>query len=549
MPGNGQDIRSPRYPYRYGVLLALLASLPFLGLLKGQYLYDDFSVILLNQNLVKVHTFSDCFSFVLKPSKPVTNFFIALGHWIAAGKIIGHRAISIGVHICATLFLFANLRLLIRRLKLTVPSALPFWISLVFSLHPISSEPLAIVLFRMDMLGAMFSLVALWSLQRLLDEEMTWGHRAWLLGLLFISLGMAQLSKEVFAAVLPITLIAFASVTPNSGWKRRIIPTVFGMEIVWALILVSMLRLDARSQYPYHDVIGFGVQSPATQIPLAARALVEGMGKVLTGHGLSILPVRLREGSIADPGLLAAIAILACGLFTIFLLWRAGGWWRAWGTAAGSGIFVYLLIPNLNIGSEHYWYFPTMGLLSLGGLALWTFFEQTVQVPILWMWMTVLFYGAALTLGLETRLKVMQSRIGLYLAESDAHPESAAALSYVVMTLLEKPGADSNRLALPFLEQAKKLAPDDANVLSADFSYLLSKRDRMGAEKSLRRIESLFPGRPETLAEFEFHLGLLSESLGDCRAAATEYARAEKMDPGRGKFRAPLERARGPGCR
>ena len=402
----------------------------------------------------------------------------------------------------------------------------------------------------MDMLGAMFSLIALWSLQRLLDEEIDWGHRAWLIGLLFVSMGMAQLSKEVFAAVLPITLIAFTSVTANSGpnseWKRRLIPAILAMELVWAIVLFAMLRQDSRSEYPYHEVVGLGIQSPAVQLPLAARALIEGLGKVFTGHGLSILPVRLRQASLADPGLLAALAILACGLFIIVLLWRAGGWWRAWGTAAGSGIFVYLLIPNLNIGSEHYWYFPTMGLLSLGGLALWTFFERTVRVPMLWMWMTVLVYGAALTLGLETRLKVMQSRIGLYLAEVEAHPESAAALSYVVMTLLEKPGAESNRLALPFLEQAKKLAPGDPNVLSAEFSYLLSKRDRMGAETSLRRIESLFPGRPETLANFEFHLGLLSESLGDCRAAATEYARAEKMDPGRNEFRSvPRARARG----
>ena len=257
----------------------------------------------------------------------------------------------------------------------------------------------------------MFSLLALWSLQRLLGEEMGLGHRIGLTALLFFSMGLAQLSKETFAATLPLALIAFALATPLPRSRRLLVLSIFLMELVWAVVLFSLLRQDSLSNYPYRDVIGYGVQSPLTYVSLAARALLEGLLKVVTGHGLSILPVRLRQGPGAGMGLGEASAFLGLGVGLIALLWRAGGWWRAWGTLAGAGSFVYLLIPNLNIGSEHYWYFPTMGLVSLGGLSLWRLFDRSVRRPRLWMWITVIAYAAALVAGLEARLRVMHSRI------------------------------------------------------------------------------------------------------------------------------------------
>ena len=556
MNENSQDIGTARSAslstYGYWAALLLLASVPFIGLLKGQFLYDDFIVILLNRNLHKIHAFSECFSFVLKPSKPVTNYLIALGQWFGSGRIFTHRAISIAVHMSVTLLLFENLRLLIRRLDLNVPPALPFWISFDFRAPPDPQRAAGDCSFPNGYAGAMFSLLALWSLQRLLGEEMKWGQSTWrlvlLLGLLFVSMGLAQLSKEVFAATLPLTLAAFTLVRPRSGWRRGLLPAVFVMELVWAIVLVSLLRLDSRSEFPYREVIGYGVQSPATQIPLAARALMEGAAKAVTGHGLTILPVRVRQGLGAGMGLGMALAFLATGVGLVGLLWRAGGWWRAWGTTAGAGIFIYLLIPNLNIGSEHYWYFPLMGLVSLGGLALWRFFERSVRAPQLWMGLTVVVYAAALALGLEARLKVLHSRMDLYLSEVTAHPESAPAWSAVITTILEKPGPESARLARPFVEQAKRIAPDDPTVLTAEFTYLLSARDRYEAERTLRRIELLFPGRPKTIADYEFHLGLLIESLGDCAGASAAYARAGQMDSQREDFRGALERTRGLGC-
>ena len=439
---------------------------------------------------------------------------------------------------------------LIRRLKLTVPSALPFWISLVFALNPIHSEPLAIVLFRMDMLGAMFSLIALWSLQRLLDEEIDGGHRAWLIGLLFVSIGMAQLSKEVFAAVLPLHSHRFHlrhrhSAPPRDG-NAGSFPRFSRWNSSGRSVLVSMLRQDSRSEYPYHEVIGLGVQSPSIQSLSRRARSIEGSVKVL--HGTWALHSSRADetgkwrrsgvaGGARDPGLRAGYH-RSCSGGPV-----AGG--GRGGTVAGSGDF------RLSTDSKSQHRLGTLlvlsddGTLSLEGLRSGLFSIERCESPMIWMWITVLVYGVADCSDSRARLKVMHSRIGAFSCRGRNTSRVRFGIELRRHDITRKTGGREPpaRSAIPRTSKEARSRRSECPFGGIQLSS--HQHDRIEAETSLRRIESLFPGRAGNSGELRVPSRASERTVsGDCRAAATAYARAERMDPARNGFDGLRARAR-----
>ena len=94
------------------LILIGTAVLPWIPLLSGEFLFDDYQVIVANADLAKLGSFGDCFSFGLKPSKPVNNFVLALGHWWGQGMPWAQRLISLLLHVGVSLLVFFNLRLL-----------------------------------------------------------------------------------------------------------------------------------------------------------------------------------------------------------------------------------------------------------------------------------------------------------------------------------------------------------------------------------------------------------------------------------------------------
>jgi hypothetical protein len=374
----------------------------------------------------------------------------------------------------------------------------------------------------MDLVATFFLFIALYLWQRCLTDS---GRPVeWVF--LFAALGLSQLSKEVFALIAPVTLAAFLfAARPARPW--RFFVALVTMELVWAGVLLSLLRRDALSGYPYSDVIGRAVQTGHEQIVLAARALIEGATKGVLARHLSLLPPRLRggPGAALSPG--TALVILGAAASLLGTICTRGGWWLFWGIALFSGVGVYLAIPNLNIGSEHYWYFPAAAALSLLVPAFYLGAGRVSARPELWSWLFVTALSIAWLGGLQARTGGLATRLDAWIVEVEEHPESGPAWSNVAVALLEK-GTDP-AAATPFVDHALALAPEDPNVMMTELIYWMKRGNLRRAERSLGQIEGRYPGKPERLAGLEFNLGLLADSLGDCPRATTAFRHAHEL--------------------
>lgn len=480
-------------------LLVLMTPLLYVRVLKGQFLFDDYQVIFTNAELWKVKNFHDCFSFTLKPSKPVTNFFIALGKILSEG-VAGHRMLSILFHTGVVLQLYFLARLAVCKFGLQLSQHFSFWVALLFALAPIHSESVVVALFRMDVLGTFFTLAALLIGQSILHSPNVLRYLY-----LAICIGLAQLSKEVFAVITPAVVILFHCIRP---WRTKLFTWICLTQVFWSVILYQRLKLDAVSQYPYGDVIGWKVLSINTQTKLAARAVLEGFYKVFTGHGLTVIRIADREGIGSSLSILLSVVLLIGCVACVVWLWRKGAFVRFWTGMAAAGIGIYLVIPNINIGSEHYWYFPASALFALLVYGLHQLYRRVFPNWEKMLWVTLMGYSICFAVLLEKRVGQMKTRLDFYLSELYTHPESVVPWNNVAVAIMESGHPQRFELAAPYLQKAKEIAPNYPNVRVTDFLFQANSGDKARADQSLRNLEKLFEGDPEKLDRYRKYFGL-----------------------------------------
>lgn len=503
-------------------MLFCVSILPYLPLLAGVYLFDDIQLIENNYTLKAVRSLSDVFTFVLKPSKPVSNFFLALGQWWGHGMVIHQRIVSLLLHFAVVALLYANLVTMRRHGRMALPRQFPFWVAVLFAVTPIHTESIGIGWFRMDMLGALFTLSGMWAVQTLPRTR----HRLACFAALFLSLGLATFSKETFAVVTPAAILLTGWFTRSLHWRGALAVVV--VQAFWAGILVFLLTLDARSDFPYEDVIGWRILEVPLHLRLAASALVEGIYKTLSGHGLTIVRLQERFGVGIGLGVEGAAAFLAlfaglCG----WMLYR-GGFLGLWGGLLFVSAGIYLVIPNLNIGSEHYWYLPATALFSLLLFGVWNVVKLYSPRPRRVLTLVVAVYAVALGMGLVSRSVRMISREKFYHVEWKKHPEAVGTWSDMTVVLMEKGKLEEARR---FFEEAKRRDPGHPNVRINEFLLAFHEKDLKGARAAFQRIQEEFKSRPHLLGLFHFHLGILEEKQESSAAAALSYLKAMEQDP------------------
>jgi len=520
--GWGFPIRNFRLHRRAIFILFVVATLPYLPLLGGVYLFDDIQLIENNYTLKGVRNLSDVFTFVLKPSKPVSNFVLALGQWWGRGSPFHHRLLTLLIHAAAVLLLYANLYLLRRRLRPALPRRFAFWVAFLFALTPVHTEAVGVTWFRMDMLGALFTLSGMWAAQQIGFSR----RKGFWYGVLFFSLGLGTLSKEIFAVVLPVCVLAVGWVTRGFGWRQAL--AVVGMQSIWAGLLGWLLTKDAKSEYPYDEVVGWGIIELPLQIRLSASAFIEGLYKTFSGHGLTIVRLQERFGVGIGLGVEGALAFFALVALLLGWLVYRGGFLRAWAIIFAASAGIYVVIPNLNIGSEHYWYLSSAAAFVLLVYGLFRVVSRFSLRPASFVALGVLVYGIALGMGLESRVARMISRERFYRSEWKAHPEAVGTWSDMATVLMEAGKLEESR---KFLDQAKKMDPTHPNVLIGEFLHAFHSKDLKKSREAFTRIQEGFKGRPHMMALFHFHLGMLEEKQVSPAAAARSYLKALEIEP------------------
>jgi hypothetical protein len=515
-------------------LLLSASVIPYWPTIWGkQYLFDDVEFVFVNPNLALVKSFKDCLFFASQPSKPVANFMIALAYLWGHGTVTGQRVASVLVHGVVVLLLYANLRCLIRRLSLSVPRGFAVVVAVLFALAPIHSEALVIAQFRGEMLGALFALLGLFATQRLADsfpgERETVG---WAL-LMFLSLGLAGFSKEVFAVTLPPLMVMFYFATEKRlpNWKLflTVSLSIAAGAAFWGVLLYRRLQLDSQGPFSYTSNVGMGIIPVGAWLWLAARALVEGLFKAFSGVDLTTtrLVHRLGIGYGFSDG--QVFSVLGGSLLGVIALWLWGDRWvRTWVSAFALGIGIYLCIENFNIGAEHYWYFAMTGILSVTFYGIWICLEKYTKHPKVFLGVLCVFYGGYFLSALEIRLFDLRTRIDYLRAELIHHPEAGANWVNLACVMLD--ANKTTEVVESLLQQARKRRANPSLLALAEFKLAHKKKDFTGMRDAIDRMKAVRTVSRQ-LSEAYLDYALFSLTIQECGEAMRALAGAEEIDP------------------
>lgn len=509
-----------------------VSSVFFYFLLPTDYIYDDIEFLSFNPDLTRIKTFWDCFLFQFQFSKPVSNFFLALGHWLTNGDVVGQRIVSLFVHAMVVFFIWLH----IRKFGKAVFGNEIEWVcalfALLFAINPIHCETLSVVQFRGEMLGTLFALVSLWISSKILMECASKRGCVSYYALLLISIGLSILSKEIFAVVLPLSLLLSSK---SLGWNRRTKDAAFFRLFVllagtiWGSVLIGLASYDVGSLYSYNGKIGRDVLPIRDHLVLSARAVIEGIYKISTGIGLTSLRLSERSGIAQNIGVTTALATISGVLVVGSYLWKVRGWMRVGSFSCLFGLTLYLFIPNLNIGSEHYWYFPSVGILILFGYVIWILVAGLSQNRVLIMSLVVMGFSLFWGHRIYARLWETRTRVAYYLKDVEAHPEVPVVWAGLVGALLDTQGARALPKALPYLETARKIWPDHKSILSAEFMFRCFAGQLEQADLILEKL-SRYNWLPRQLARMHLDLGVVAIRNKRCDRARKAVHSAILLD-------------------
>lgn len=481
-------------------LVALLAVIPWLPLRHGQYLFDDAQLVETNPSLAAVSGAAQAFSFSLKPSKPVSNVILALGHWLGGGRVEAQRILSLSLHaLTAGLFFWV----LASKVPLGVAGLCAVW----FAWLPLHAEALSVAWFRMDVLGTGFAfLAAAFALS-------SWWWPA------FFAVGAASLSKEVFVVLAPLAVVA------ATGRKRA-----FWLGVPWAAVVAILLLRDAGSSHSYKGVLGFVMGW--RQVFLAPMASAEWLVKTLSGQGLTTTSLLERWVSAPSATWALGLGLLGAAFWTaLFFLFRRRSPAAPWAGAALGGLLLYAAIPNLNLGAERYGYFPAACFAAIVACSI----GARRRLPLF-----LGLHALVLLLPLWVRLSELETRVSHYAAEARHHPEVGTSWSNAAVALLELPDDAFLDDAKEFLERAHRLAPENSRVWLAEFAYRFRRGDADAYAELWREQRHRFDFDARISAGLEFQLGLLQAGQGRCEAASELFHSAVRRDAHLGQYPRPF---------
>lgn len=372
----GVDPTRPE-PERAGSALVALAALAVsLGGLGNRLVQDDISLLVETDRLHGLAHWRDILGSSYWPPprpaelwRPVTSVLLALEHGLGGGSPLAFRI--------ASYLLYAAVAVLVYRLaRRVVPARLALFLGLLFAVHPVHVEAVALAVGQGELLVALFGgLMVVHYLDRRSPDGGGVRGRDWVaLALLYLA---ASLAKE-HGLVLP-GLVLAAELTlvrgPRGSW-RGLVPGYAG------LVAVGVLVLLARRMVLGGALAGTLAAAPLDALDLGGRArlmlqVVPQWGRLLawpfhlqadySPREIAVLPgfggiQLLGIGLLMAGGGLAWAARRRAPLVTFGLLWM------------GVALFPVsnVLIPSGVLLAERTLFLPSVGFgLLIGGILHW----------------------------------------------------------------------------------------------------------------------------------------------------------------------------------
>lgn len=415
------------------------------------YIYDDTLLIENNPLFTSLQTFSDVLRFQLQPTKPVTNFWLASMEVLFPGSSLAQRCFSLLLHLSNIFLLYRLLRRREIEFKLAIISAT--W----FAFAAVHSETIFVVQFRGELLAAFFLLLAMNFVR----------DRICFLSSLALVLGM--LSKEILViSAIPVFFAFYRNQLSKKAWLR----IVLLVSLVGVFVFVQ-LSTDALGLFSYSKRAGLSALQLPEHITLAARSVTEGVIKTVSGLELTTVRLKERTGVGDTWSVFLAALILSGWLFLFAWLSTRRHEFAHWLASAGVFLFSYQLIPNVNLGSEHYLYlfavFFIPGTILMLDFGFTKFSIQRTSVSMGAIGCLLIFLSIA---NISLRLYEMSSPLRFYEAEREAYPKTSQTWTNLALALLRDGNSDEVERAGSLLEEARlKFKPSASWVTVANFYY------------------------------------------------------------------------------
>ncbi len=449
-------------------ILVLAAFIAFGGCLLAAFQFDDLAIFS-DPSLTSASGWWE----IWRPlqTRPLTYFTFWANYQLGGQNPFGYHALNLALHLACVWVLFDVLKRL-------MPANAAFVATAVFAVHPIQTEAVAYIFARGTLLSTFFCLLSLrdWTAGR------HWRAVPWF--------AIALLAKEECVAFPVFLFLLHLSISRNTK----------ELKPIGAMVLLSIAAgLRVMIAAAWIPGSGAGVQAGFTPVQYLAT---QG-GVILRYFRLLILP----WGFTADPDIsaqpvwwawLIVIGIAAAALWR-FSRAKSGFWFLA-------GLILLLpsssFLPAADLAADRRMYLP---MIAFAGLAAWDRLKFALPLLIIlsviqtqtWRTGESLWTQAAQRAPNKVRPKVQLSR-----------------------------SVDPAR-ALPILEQAKSLAPDDpvlASELGRVFA-MLGFRDRALAQ--FGRALALQPNSAQAMT----NRGAALQMLQQIDAARHDFERALEIDP------------------
>ncbi len=385
-------------------------------------------------------------------------------HWfewrLFGGRASGYHLVSLILHLWVTLLVILLLARLTRRPRVGLLGGL------LFGLHPMAAEAVAVISFREDLLAAGF-LFSWWLV--LLRQPFARGSLARAFGVASgLLYGLAVASKE--SAALGLLLVPVATALAEGrplrdelrirGAGYASAAVVLASLLVLRLALFGQLNPYAGPYYPHPGDLWHA--SFAIRLQVALQAAFFGWQRLWAPVGLA--PEYCRLGPASWSVLLVAGGVVAC--WGAVALWaaRIGRREMLVGLLLSLGFFgpTSNLVWMPNTEADRFWYLPAMGWALVAAWLLWEavrLLRVRGRSALGTGWVLGLLWALVLGLSARRHETLYRDDLTLWAEAARRAPCSARALTGRAETLLRNGEPDEARRVLTSVLQRRDYPP------------------------------------------------------------------------------------------
>lgn len=309
--------------------------------------------------------------------RPVSALSFAISHALSGLDPVAHHAANLLLHLAAALLVFGLMRRVLALPRAgafgpDVAAGLAAAAALLWSVHPLNTEPVAYAVQRTEQLWAVFYLATLYAAVRALEPP---ARRRWTsVAIAACAIGMG--AKEIMVSA-PLAVIAFDWVFLDADRRRQRRGLYAGLAATW-LVLGALLVSGQQSAVALH---ASDPLTPWQYLFTQGRVITRYLRLVVWPHPLALAYdwPQVTPAAVGLPGFVLVAALFG---LTAWALYRR----RPIGFAAAC-VFLLLapsssLVPlPSEIAAERRMYLPSAFLVATLVMLAWHGLGRLVQEP------------------------------------------------------------------------------------------------------------------------------------------------------------------------